>query len=265
MPFLSIPGRSDRPLYFVQNAETHPPGTLPALLLHRAGGSSKAWMPHLGKVNGRCQLIAVDMPGHGESPGPALESIEEMAELVSVALDQLGISQVVLAGHSMGGAIALTLAIKRPDLAAAVLLLSSGAKLRVAKPVLESIRTQFDMLPGLMEQLIFSKDTPREVIEAHLPHLFDAPSEVVLADLEACDRFDAESEVYEITVPIMLLTGKEDHLTPPRLARRIAERVAHATVRVIAGSGHMLPLEQPELVASALIGLTTTSGEAHHG
>lgn len=179
-----------------------------------------------------------------------------MASAVFSIIEGLNLRQVVVVGHSMGGAVGLSLALHYPERIGALLLIGSGAKLRVATPILDAVRNEFDMLPQVMTTMVFSESTPREVVEQHRPHLLDAPAEVVLKDLEACDRFDVESRLHELTLPIRCITGKEDYLTPPRIARRLVERVPDAELLVVPETGHMLPLERPEIITDAIMALS---------
>lgn len=238
-----------------------PPGTRPVLLLHRAGGSSRHWEGQLEGLSGERLLIAPDLPGHGRTPGPSLSTIAEMAALVSRLLDELELRDLLLVGHSMGGAVALELALERPDLAAGLLMVASGAKLRVAAPVLDAIRDHFDQLPQLMGRMIFGPATPPEVVREQLPQIFDATAEVVLSDLEACQAFDAEPRLGRLSIPVRVLAGKDDVLTPPRLGRRLVERVDGARLEVVPGAGHLLPQERPDVVNRAIRELSR-AGEA---
>ena len=243
-------------LRITETASDCPEGTAPVLLLHRAGGSARAWQPVVDALGDSRRSVLVDLPAHGEATGPALESIEAMAEQVAEALAARSEPEVVAVGHSMGGAVALALALHHPKRVRALLLVCSGARLRVSKMVLEAVRTQFEHLPKLVGPMIFSADTPPERREALAAELFDAPAEVVVTDLEACDAFDAEPELAELKVPITLLAGSEDHLTPPRLSRRLSDRAPNAELHVLKGQGHMLPLERPETVAEAALELS---------
>lgn len=243
-------------MYYRSNGVSRPRGTLPVILIHRAGSSSHAWWPQMEAIGERRQLVAVDLPGHGESGGEAEESIRSMGDAVCSVIEELSLRQAVVVGHSMGGAVALSLALYHPDRVGALLLIGSGAKLRVATPIIDAVRHEFDMLPQVMTTMVFSESTPKEVVEMHRPHLLDAPADVVLKDLEACDRFDVESRLGELTLPVRCITGKEDYLTPPRIARRLVERAPDAELHVVPGTGHMLPLERPEIVNEAILAMS---------
>src|SRR5512133_3755617 len=120
-------------------AVAHAPGDAgphpPLVLVHGAGAASDDWPPELRALPGR-RVLAVDLPGHGAAPGPAPGSVAAFASAVEALLDAHGIASAVIAGHSMGGAIALTLALERPARVAGLVLVSTGARLRVAPEAL---------------------------------------------------------------------------------------------------------------------------------
>lgn len=255
MARLTLNGAGGAGLFYRELGERGRNNAATALLLHRAGGSSRGWDEVLAALGDERHAVALDLPAHGESPGSALESIPAMADLISECIDALELGdegRLVLVGHSMGGAIALELALRRPTLARAIVLVNSGATLRVATPILDAIRDQFELIPSIMGKMVFGSETPAEVAERWAGALFDAPGPVVLADMEACDGFDVEPRLSELQIPVDLLVGKEDHLTPPRLGRRLIERTPTASMEVIPGAGHMLPLERADLVAKAI-------------
>ncbi|MFZ5785009.1 MAG: alpha/beta fold hydrolase, partial [Acidobacteriota bacterium] len=166
----------------------------------------------------------------------------------------------LLAGHSMGGAVALQAALDHPTLSSALLLVSSGATLRVAQMVIETVRDHFDALPQLMGEMAFSRETPRPLVEESLATLFGAPRDVVLTDLQACNGWSVEPRLADLNIPVTALVGKDDLLTPPSLARRLKDRLPAAQVTVLEGVGHMAPSEATEAIANRLAKATGGRG-----
>src|SRR5438132_6270989 len=109
------------------------PATAPTILLiHGSGVSARYWDNQLQRLAGALRVVAIALPGHGASePMPPTQrvSVEAYGEVVASFLDALGAGPVIVAGHSLGGAIAIALAARRPDAVSALLLLSSCAKL----------------------------------------------------------------------------------------------------------------------------------------
>ncbi len=223
-----------------------------ALLLHGAGGSAGDWPPEARAVPGR-RVVAVDLPGHGGSAGPGLRSVPAYAAEVARLLEALGAGPALVAGHSMGGAIALWLALEHPGCVASLALVSTGARLRVA-PVLLSGLASPATFPATVETLVEWELGPRAG-----PHLREAQRRALHAaggvthgDLSACDAYDVSGRLAEVRVPALVLCGSEDRLTPPRLSRSLAERLPAGRLEIVEGAGHMLPLEAPAAVAAAL-------------
>jgi len=75
---------------------------------------------------------------------------------------------------------------------------------------------------------------------------------VVWGDFAACDRFDIRERVGEITAPTLVITGSEDRMTPPKFGQWLAERIPGARFVLVEGAGHMVMLEKPDQVASAV-------------
>jgi pimeloyl-ACP methyl ester carboxylesterase len=251
MPTLTT--ANDRRVSYRQTRDDVPPGTRPVLLVHRAGGSSRDWLEVIGRVGALRRVVALDLPGHGRSDGRPLTTVADMAEHLAHCLRPLGLSEPVVCGHSMGGAVALETCLARPAVASALVMIASAATLRVSRAILDAVRDHFEALPQLMGAMAFSKSTPEDVVRSSLASLFDAPRDAVLADLQACDSWGAEGRIGDLRIPVTLLLGKDDLLVPSWLGGRFGERVAHARVQVVEGAGHMVPQEQPSLVAEVLM------------
>jgi pimeloyl-ACP methyl ester carboxylesterase len=225
--------------------------TGPALVLvHGAGGSHLHWPPALRQLPGR-RVIAVDLPGHGTSPGPAPATVEGFARALVGLLEALHLEEVVVVGHSMGGAVALTLALEEPARVAGLVLVGSGAKLRVAPALLEA--TLDPALAAEAAELVAQwsfGSLAGSAQRALLLETFAACGPgVAHGDFAACDAFDARARLGELRVPTLVLTGAEDRLTPPRFAQFLGEHLAGARVALVPEAGHLVMLEAPAVVA----------------
>jgi len=218
-------------------ADQHPKtaSPLPVLLLHGAGGSHLDWPATLRRLPDR-RVIALDLPGHGRSSPPWRDSIAVYAGELSRLLDRLDIPRCILVGHSMGGAIALALALQRPECAAGLILIASGARLPVPSEIVD----------GLIEE-------PRPALSRFGARLgmsgMSAVDPAVLrADLLACDRFDARPTLDRLTMPALVIAGRDDRMTPVSFSAELASRMGKATLVIVDGGGHFLVLEQPDQV-----------------
>ncbi|HEX9052094.1 MAG TPA: alpha/beta hydrolase, partial [Anaeromyxobacter sp.] len=223
------------------------------VLVHGAGASSADWPAELRALPGR-RVLALDLPGHGAAPGPPGASIVERAAAVEALLDAEGIAAAVVAGHSMGGAVALTLALERPARVAGLVLVATGARLRVAPDALALSASPegLALAAGAMADRSCGPGASDETRAARAREIAATPPGLLHADLSACDAFDVMARLGELRVPALVVCGTEDRLTPPRYAAFLAERIAGARLVQVPGAGHLVMLEAPRAVAGAI-------------
>lgn len=221
-------------------------------LVHGTGGTGGIWTRQLEGLADVARVVAPDLPGHGQSGGEVPRSIQESTAFVARALDALAIQSVVIGGHSMGGAIAQEFALTRPERVTGLVLVGTGARLRVLPRLLELLATDYPEGVDLLMRMAVASGAPAE-LKASLHRLTAAnPQPVVLGDLQACDVFDVMDRIGTVTVPTLAICGEEDQLTPPKYSRFFGERIAGARVVVVPGSGHYVQVEQPEATTAAL-------------
>jgi pimeloyl-ACP methyl ester carboxylesterase len=220
--------------------------------VHGTGGSSRAWTNQLEGLADLAQIVALDLPGHGRSGGSIPKRIDDAAAVVAGFLDALGIPRVVIGGHSMGGAIAQQFALSYPERVAGVILIGTGARLRVLPRLLDLLATNEPQGVDLLMSLAVGAAAPPELKAALHRSTADNPAGVVLGDLQACDRFDVMSRIAMVQAPALVVCGDEDQLTPPKYARFLGERIAGASVSVIAGAGHYVQVEKPRETTAAI-------------
>ncbi len=135
------------------------PDAGPALLLvHGAGGTRLHWPAELRRLSG-ATVYTLDLPGHGRSGGTGCDTIGGYAEVVGCFLRVVGTGALVVVGHSMGGAIAQTLALDSADsVAGGLVLVATGAQLRVASAILEGIPSDFEGTAELITGLAWSPE-----------------------------------------------------------------------------------------------------------
>jgi pimeloyl-ACP methyl ester carboxylesterase len=225
----------------------------PALVcLHGAGGTHQYWGLQLRSLSDCARVITLDLPGHGRSALSGQSSILAYSHTLVSALDALGLTRVILAGHSMGGAIALQTALEAPTRVAGLALVGTAARLRVAPAFLEGM---INDPAATVEQLFtyfYGDATPPECREVGKDIFRQADPQVFHDDLKACDVFDIRERLGEITCPTLIVCGDEDQMTPLKFSHSLQSGIVGSELVVVPGSGHMVLLEQPDTVNAAL-------------
>ena len=226
----------------------------PLVLVHGAGGTRLHWPPQIRRMRAGFRVLAPDLPGHGESSGVGEETIAGYAHRLWDWAAALALPPFVLAGHSMGGAIALHTALERPGGLAGLILIGTGARLRVHPELLEASRDpgQFEAAIQQLVDWSYAEDAPAELVCLARERMAEIEPGVLHRDLLACDRFNLIERLSEIQVPTLVLCGEEDRLTPAKYSHFLAEHIPGAELRLIPRAGHMVALEQPEVVAKTI-------------
>jgi len=223
------------------------------VFVHGSGDSAAVWAPLIALLP-EVHAVALDLPGHGalvDQPGPAEMSVADYAAFVRDALKKLRVPRPTLVGHSLGGAIALRLTLDAPELVGRLVLVGSGARLRVAPAFLEEARTAGPTGVPAITQMAFAEQHAEEAAEYHARRAPTAPG-VLYRDLAACNQFDVMGEVARIAQPTLLLVGEGDRMTPPKYAEYLAAQIPNAKLVVIPDAGHYAQIEQPQGLADAL-------------
>ncbi len=224
-------------------------GASPLVLVHGAGGSHLDWSPALRRVS---QLV-VDLPGHGKSPAPGYETISAYAAAVMdlLAFAMPGVRPVI-AGHSMGGAIAQMLALDFGERIAGLILVGTGAKLSVHPDILGRVREHPEEVGRLLHAWLWGDAAADEMRDLGYAQFMKTPPEVIYGDYLACNTFDVRARLSEIRVPTLVIAGSADRMTPPKYSAYLKDNIAGAELVTIEGGGHMMALEQPEAVSTVV-------------
>lgn len=242
---------------------TQRPAGPPLVLVHGAGGNLMHWPGELRRLAGHT-VYALDLPGHGKSGGTGRIEIGAYAEVVREFAEALALPAFVLSGHSMGGAIAIEFALRYPGRLAGLILVGTGAKLRVAPQILTGILDDFQETTALLAQWTHGEHVDPNLLRLYTRRLCEVAPQVIHDDFVACDAFDRRADVARIATPTLILCGDADRMTPVKYSQFLHEQIAGSQVVIVPGAGHMAMLEQPAVVAEAaarfLAGCRTASG-----
>lgn len=254
MPTLNAGGRE---IHYVETGG----GERALVLVHGAGGSRGTWIRQLEGLADVARVIALDLPGHGDSPGDGCRVIADYAAAVRDFIDALGGGPVVLGGHSMGGAITQSVALSDPQRLLGIALVGTGARLRVFPELLQLLAADYPEAVAFLTRYAWGPACPDALKESGRRATLETPAPVTRGDFLACDGFDLMGRVAGIRIPALVIGGDEDRLTPTKYAEFLARAIPRARLVRIPGAGHYVPLEQPDEVNRALreFLLTTTT------
>ncbi len=247
MPYIDLPHHK---LFFAQVGQAKA-GRPSLVLLHGAGGNHLVWPKELLRLP-ETAVYALDLPGHGRSTGPGSDTIAAYADVVAEFLVATQLDQVVLAGHSMGGAVAQLLAVRQRPEVSGLVLISTGSRLRVADAILNQILPDFAAAVATINRFAWSASTPPAQVMQGRTAMAATEPPVLYGDFAACNAFDLSAELHAITCPTLVLAAEEDQLTPVKYGRFLADHIANCRLVVIPQAGHMVMIEQPTAVAAAI-------------
>jgi pimeloyl-ACP methyl ester carboxylesterase len=237
----------------VQDQEDQAARRPPVILIHGAGGTHLSWPPQIRRLADE-KIYALDLPGHGKSEGVGRQSIDEYTDDVIAFMNELKIRAAVIVGISLGGAVALTLALKYPKQVLGLGLLGSGSKLRVPPILLETLGNPnaFEFAVDMVNENCFGSQTPQNLIELSKRTMLEIRPPVLLGDFLASNEFDVTSQLDKINIPTLIICGAEDKMTPLKSSELLQYGIANSQLHVLDKAGHMVMLEQPDAVADLL-------------
>jgi pimeloyl-ACP methyl ester carboxylesterase len=227
------------------------------LLLHGAGSNGHAWHYQYEQLGHRHSPIAPDLPGHGRSSGvEGLRTVADYAAFTLAFLDALKLDSIVVAGHSMGGAIAMELALRNPNKVKALVLIATAAKFDIPQ---ERVETWRAVTMGRASQP-FNNDgyspktiaTKPEIIREGWGEQIQTDPRVRWGDLVACSQVDLRDRISRLDKPTLVLAGADDSITPPAEAEFLRSRIKGARLEVVPDAAHRLTIERPDLVNAAI-------------
>jgi pimeloyl-ACP methyl ester carboxylesterase len=211
------------------------------VFIHGAGGTQRVWRYQRSAFLGS---TALDLPGHPKGTGH--NTIPEYADFVTKTIVERELRSVVLVGHSMGGAIAIEIALAHPPFLKGIVLVGSGARLRVISIIKDEVPRDYAHAAEVIAQWAYSPKSDAKLRKASIQELLEVPAEVTYGDFQACDSFDRMYEIGRIDLPALIVCGEDDALTPVKYSEYMKERIRNARIAVIPGAGHSVMLEKPE-------------------
>jgi pimeloyl-ACP methyl ester carboxylesterase len=264
----------NQPVYAYTGGKPFDPSLPTAVFIHGAEHDHSVWalqtryFAHHG-----FSVLALDLPGHHRSAGPALTSIADMADWLAALLDTAGVMRACVIGHSMGSLIALDFAARYPHRATHLALLATAAPMAVSDALLDAALNRELEAIAMVNQwshstLAAKPSSPGPGFWLHgmnqrLMERVSAVGEPRLfhTDFSACNAYaDGLARAAQVRCPVLFVVGRRDAMTPPRAAQTLAQVFAQAGVSygtVMLDAGHALMTEQPDATLDALFAFAT--------
>jgi pimeloyl-ACP methyl ester carboxylesterase len=219
------------------------------LYIHGSACDATLWEKQLEEIGG----YAIDLPNHGKSGKAEIRSVDDYAYFAAKAVKKLMGSAVVV-GHSLGGAVAQKMYLNHPEVVKALVLVGTGARLRVLPDFLKGLKEKPAETAAMVSKYAFAD----EKLAEEFSKVFAERAKILLLDLSLCDKFDL-LEAYRngeimVEVPALLIVGEKDALTPVKYSEFFEKHIPLAEMVVIPDSGHMVMLEKVKEFNSALKG-----------
>ncbi len=224
------------------------------LFIHGSGESSILWDAQVGALADQFNTVAIDLPGHGASDGPGMDSVENYTRAVVAFMERGAIPSPVPCGLSIGGAIVQQMLLDYPNRMEAGILVSTGARLKVMPQIFEAIEKDYGQFLAMSRMLAASEKSAADLLDPLMRDTARCSPRVTVGDFRACDHFDVMSRLAEITLPVLIISADDDKLTPPKYSDFLEKNISGAVRCRIEGAGHVVPVEKPEEVNAAITG-----------
>lgn len=219
----------------------------PLVFIHGAGDNTRAWRAQTTFFGSRA--FAVDLPGHGKRPDtlPAQVSVADYALAMRKCIkEELHLEQPIIVGHSLGGLIALELGLAYGSELSGLVLIGSGARMRVLPALLEMAQNRPEQAQLSLKQM----STRQQNEPAEEPTQFDeqvrpAPG-ILYRDLLACNTFDVMEKLSMLHLPTLVLCGVEDRNAPLKYSTYLHAQIVGSSLALIPDAGHYVQREKPD-------------------
>jgi len=251
MAFITV---NTHPLYFDHNNRQEGPALL---LIHGSGGSHAHWPESLRNWKGG-PVFAPDLPEHGASGGHGQHCVDAYADIIADFARKLSLTHVTAVGHSLGGAIVQTLALRSPDWLSRIVLVGTGGRLKVHPQIMDGLVARHDATLQMICGLCFARGADPAVAEKVLEGFLDTPAWVTQGDFTACNHFDVMERLADIRLPTLIISADADQMTPVKYGEYLNRSIPGSRLHIMKNAGHMMALEQPEAFLKTIVQFLTT-------
>lgn len=173
-------------------------------------------------------------------------------DVVKKLVDSLKFERLILGGHSMGGVIIQEYFYRYPNDVFALILCSTGGKMRVSQFIFNSIKPDYQKYLDYLRSGSFYRKTPKKIIDESILETSQIDPDITYNDFKICDAFDTLKKTESIDVPCLIICGKSDQMTPVKYSQFFHEKIINSKLCIIEKAGHNVMLEQPKKVNDAM-------------
>ncbi len=218
------------------------------LLMHGSGLTHIVWSLHEQFYASQgFNVLSVDIPGHGNSDGPALTSIEGISDWIKALTIKLDIKKIIILGHSQGCLVGIDFASRYPDLTEKLVLVSGSYKMPVNQELIELAEAGDEKAVLLMMKWgyegskAFIGGNPVKKIVNSARDI----REILAVDLKACNNYkNGENAIKKISCPTLCIFGDLDKMVPVKVGLKMAEQISNSKTKIISDCGHMIIFEK---------------------
>ena len=252
-----------KPAYAYTGTRAFNPAQRTAVFIHGAANDHSVWalQSRYFAWHG-WNVLAIDLPGHGQSNGPLCTSIEALADWVAALLDAAEVKAAVVIGHSMGSLTALELAARRADLVSKLALVGSAVPMAVGDALLDAALNAEEKAQRMIVDWSFAPNSqlgnnhkvPGSWLPGNSLALMRRMAKGVLHnDLAACKAYvNGLSAAASVQCPAFVLMGERDMMTAPKSAQAVIAALKSVHTETISDAGHNMMSEAPDVTLAAL-------------
>lgn len=222
------------------------------LLIHAAGSTALSWTFQLHGIGASVNIVAIDLPGHGESSGSGMDSIADYANSVVNFIKKLHINKCIPAGISMGGAIVQQMLVDNPEIFPSAILINTGAKMKVLPDIFCAINSDSKAFMANLVNYVLPADLDSDHFSPIMDDAVEVRQNVILGDFSACDIFDIRDRLNEIKMPVLIISSENDTMTPAWYGKYLHDNIKNSDLIIIPEAGHLVTVEKSELINRAI-------------
>ncbi len=221
---------------------------LPIVFVHGAGSSHIIWTLQIIKFKKRNRVIAIDLSGHGRSESCDQEpSIKRFALELKSLIENLGLDEFILAGHSMGGGVVMCYCLMDDaPTPTALVLADTSSDLDLSKLISGLIIEAFENHEPKYEIDELDEDFKTFSLADFKEGVTKFQGRTILSDLKACDSFEITDRLSEITAPALVIVGEDDDVITPEVALQLELALPRAEYAMVKGADHSPMVEESD-------------------